>query len=222
MAEADFEALRHQMVRQQLEGRGLADRRVLDAMRAVPRHLFVLPGSEMAAYEDRPLAIGEGQTISQPFMVAVMTAALAPSPEARVLEIGTGSGYQAAVLAFLAREVFTIERHAALADRASAALDRGGITNVRVRVGDGTEGWPEQAPFNGIIVTAGAPSVPETLVDQLADGGRLVVPIGPADHQLLTTLTRRGDRIDRETSEACVFVPLVGRYGWRDKNRDRL
>jgi protein-L-isoaspartate(D-aspartate) O-methyltransferase len=222
MAEADFAVLRHRMVAQQLEGRGLADRRVLEAMRTVPRHLFVPTGSEMVAYDDRPLPIGEGQTISQPFMVGIMTAALALAPEARVLEIGTGSGYQAAVLAFLAREVFTIERHPPLAERAREALDRAGITNVHVRVGDGTEGWPEESPFDGIIVTAGAPSAPDTLIDQLADGGRLVVPIGPADHQLLTILTRRDDRIERETSEACVFVPLVGRYGWSDRNRDKL
>jgi protein-L-isoaspartate(D-aspartate) O-methyltransferase len=191
-------------------------------MRTVPRHLFVPPESQSSAYEDRPLLIGEGQTISQPFMVAIMTAALALGPEDRVLEIGTGSGYQAAVLAFLAREVFTIERHAPLADHARAALDRAGVTKVRVRVGDGTEGWPEEAPFNGIIVTAGAPSAPESLIDQLAEGGRLVIPIGPSDHQLLTTFTRRGDQIDRQTGEACVFVPLIGRYGWRDKTRDRL
>ena len=214
MAGPDFAGLRERMVRQQIERRGVDDPRVLSAMRTVPRHLFVPAGSEASAYEDRPLAIGEGQTISQPLMVALMTAALAPAPDARVLEIGTGSGYQAAVLAALVRDVFTIERHPSLAARAEASLERAGIANVHVKVGDGSEGWPAAAPFDGIMVTAAAPSVPDVLVDQLADSARLVVPIGTTDHQMLTVITRRGDRIERQVTDACVFVPLIGRYGW--------
>lgn len=214
-ANPDFAALRERMVRLQLEARGIRDHRVLEAMREVPRHLFVSPGDEAYAYEDRPLPIGSGQTISQPFMVAIMTAALKPSPADRVLEVGTGSGYQAALLARLVREVITIERHESLAERARAALAAAGVSNVRVHIGDGSEGWPPAAPFDGIIVTAGAPTVPEILKDQLADGGRLVIPVGGGDHQLLTVVTRRGSEFVTASGEACVFVPLLGRYGWR-------
>jgi protein-L-isoaspartate(D-aspartate) O-methyltransferase len=214
MGSLDFAALRERMVRQQIEARGVHDARVLAAMRSVPRHLFVDADAQANAYSDHPLPIGEGQTISQPLMVALMTAALAPAPGMRVLEIGTGSGYQAAVLSAIVKEVFTVERRPALARRAEAALARAGITNVQVKVGDGSEGWASEAPFDGIIVTAGAPRVPEVLVDQLADGGRLVVPVGSPDQQLLTIVRREGDRLDREVQDACVFVPLIGRYGW--------
>lgn len=213
-ATPDLDGLRQQMVRTQIVARGLRDERVLTAMCTVPRHLFVPPGQQALAYEDRPLPIGEGQTISQPFMVAVMTAALAPRPEARVLEVGTGSGYQAAVLAQLARDVVSIERHAPLADRARAALAATGISNVRVVVGDGSGGLPAEAPFDGILVTAGAPNVPDVLLEQLADGGRLVIPVGPPAHQVITIVTRHGDRYDRLSGEDCVFVPLIGRFGW--------
>ena len=211
----DLAALRDRMVSTQIEGRGIRDERVLAAMRAVPRHLFVTPGQESAAYDDRPLPIGEGQTISQPFMVAAMTAALGPSPDDRILEVGTGSGYQAAVLARLAREVVSIERLEPLAERARRALASAGVTNVRVLVGDGSEGLPFEAPFNGIIVTAGAPSVPEALTSQLADGARLVIPVGAGDYQILNVITRQGDSFLTKAGEACVFVPLRGRYGWR-------
>lgn len=211
----DLAALRDRMVRIQIEGRGIRDERVLTAMRAVPRHLFVMPGHESAAYDDRPLPIGEGQTISQPFMVAAMTAALSPSLDDRILEVGTGSGYQAAVLARLAREVVTIERLEPLAERARRALSAAGVTNVRVLIGDGSEGLPLEAPFNGIIVTAGAPSVPEALTSQLADGARLVIPVGAGDYQILNVITRQGDAFVTKAGEACVFVPLRGRYGWR-------
>lgn len=211
----DYAALRQLMVRAQIEARGVRDARVLDAMREVPRHLFVLAGNEPFAYEDRPLPIGCGQTISQPFMVALMTAALKPSPSDRVLEVGTGSGYQAAVLARLVREVVSIERHEPLAARARAALEAAGATNVYVQVGDGSEGYPAAAPFDGIVVTAGAPAVPNVLKEQLAEGGRLVIPVGGGDHQLLNIVTRHGNEFLTETGEACVFVPLLGRFGWR-------
>ena len=211
----DEAALRERMVRTQIEARGIHDPRVLTAIREVPRHLFVPAGQEAHAYEDRPLPIGEGQTISQPFMVAAMTLALDPQPDDRVLEVGTGSGYQAAILGLLAREVFSIERHQALAERARRALDAAGFTNVSVVVGDGSEGLPTSAPFNRIIVTAGAPSVPDSLTSQLADGGRLVIPVGTGEYQLLHVVTRRGGTFETRTGEACVFVPLLGRFGWR-------
>jgi protein-L-isoaspartate(D-aspartate) O-methyltransferase len=211
----DEAALRERMVRTQIEARGVRDERVLAAMRDVPRHLFVPGGQEPYAYEDRPLPIGEGQTISQPFMVAAMTLALNPQAADRILEVGTGSGYQAAVLARLAREVISVERHEPLALRARRALALAGVSNVRVVVGDGSEGFASEAPFDGIIVTAGAPSVPDALRQQLADGGRLVIPVGGGDYQVLHVVTRRGNSFDTRTGEACVFVPLLGRFGWR-------
>jgi len=213
-ATVDFDALREDMVARQIEGRGVTNRRTLAAMRAVPRHAFVPADLNAAAYEDRPLPIGEGQTISQPYMVAAMTAAVDPPPLGRVLEIGTGSGYQAAVLARLCREVVSIERHQALADRARLALARVGVANVRVEVGDGTLGFPEAQPYDGILVTAGAPAVPQPLRAQLADGGRLVIPVGGHDYQELIVETRRGEAFTSEVRDACVFVPLVGRYGY--------
>jgi protein-L-isoaspartate(D-aspartate) O-methyltransferase len=211
----DLAALRERMVDEQLVTRGLRDQRVLQAMRDVPRHLFVPAAFRDEAYADRPLPIGEGQTISQPYMVAAMTAALAPDPAARVLEVGTGSGYQAAVLSRLTRLVVTIERHATLAERARTALAEAGVTNVRVIVGDGSQGLPDEAPFDGILVTAGAPEIPQVLLQQLEDGGRLVVPVGPSHYQTLTIVTRHGGEFQTSHGEGCVFVPLVGRYGWQ-------
>lgn len=211
----DFDTLRERMVREQIEGRGVRDPRVLDAMRTVPRHLFVMPGNEPYAYDDRPLPIGHGQTISQPLMVAIMSQALESRPQDRVLEVGTGSGYQAAILSRVVREVVTIERHEPLAEAARQALRAAGIDNVRVLVGDGTEGLPNEAPFDGIIVTAGAPAVPETLKAQLADGGRLVIPVGPAHYQVLIIVTRRGDDFLKAEGSGCSFVPLIGRHGWK-------
>ena len=194
--------------------RGVRDPRVLDALRSVPRHAFVSDAMKDEAYDDRPLPIGEGQTISQPYMVAAMTALLEPRPTDRVLEIGTGSGYQTAILARLSAEVVSIERHAALADAAAARCTALGFTNIRFMVGDGTEGAPDHAPFDRILVTAGAPAVPETLKAQLADGGRLVIPVGPPGFQRLIAIDRHGGEFFETTGEGCVFVPLIGRHGW--------
>jgi protein-L-isoaspartate(D-aspartate) O-methyltransferase len=209
-------ARRLDMVETQIAGRGVRDPRVLKAMREVPRHRFVRGSDRQAAYDDRPLPIGEGQTISQPYMVAVMTEVLSPQATDLVLEIGTGSGYQTAILARLAARVVSIERHAVLAARAKAVLDSEGILNVEIHVGDGTEGRPEDAPFDRILVTAGAPAVPESLRQQLADGGRLVIPVGPSGFQHVTIVDRRGDQYAQRQGDACVFVPLIGRLGWRD------
>jgi protein-L-isoaspartate(D-aspartate) O-methyltransferase len=213
--DVEFAAARAGMVERQIESRGVRDARVLDAMRAVPRHLFVPEALRREAYEDHALAIGEGQTISQPYMVAVMTEALAPEPHHRVLEIGTGSGYQSAVLARLSELVISIERHPPLADLARATLASLGTTNVLIRVGDGSEGLPEEAPFDRILVTAGAPAVPVALEAQLAVGGRLVIPVGPAGYQHLTTVDRQeSGAFERHESIPCVFVPLIGKQGW--------
>ena len=210
----DDRAARERMIVDQLERRGVRDARVLNAMRRVPRHHFVDPEHQARAYDDRALPIGEGQSISQPYMVAVMTERLAPPADACVLEIGTGSGYQAAILAELAREVITIERHQDLADAAEERLLDLGYTNVTVIVGDGSRGYPSRAPYGGILVTAGAPLVPSSLEAQLADGARLVVPVGSATLQELCVVTRNGDSFSRLQGEGCVFVPLVGIEGW--------
>ena len=211
---AEFAEARERMVVDQLERRGIRDRRVLAAMQRVPRHLFVPPAQQPLAYEDRALAIGEGQTISQPYMVAVMTEALALASSARVLEIGTGSGYQAAVLAELAREIISIERKPELAAEAERCLQVLGYHNVTVIVGDGSVGYAEAAPYDGILVTASAPTVPPSLKTQLADGGRLVVPVGTRFTQELQVIERRGEVFVEARREPCVFVPLVGREGW--------
>jgi protein-L-isoaspartate(D-aspartate) O-methyltransferase len=205
---------RQRMVDEQIAARGIRDARVLEVMADVPRHLFTPSSARGAAYEDRPLPIGEGQTISQPYMVALMTATLSPRDGDRVLEIGTGSGYQTAILARLSAQVVSIERHAALAAQAQVRLDAAGITNVQIVVGDGSAGAPQPAQFDRILVTAGAPSVPESLRSQLADGGRLVIPVGPPDMQRLVIVDRHGDEFNVREGEACVFVPLIGREGW--------
>ena len=205
---------RERMVRTQIAGRGVDDSRVLEAIRSVPRHLFVPSHSAHQAYDDRPLPIGEGQTISQPYMVAVMTQALGVETGDHVLEIGTGSGYQTAVLAALAGDVVSIERHAHLAETARKTLEQLGISNVEIVVGDGTEGYPARAPYKRILVTAGAPAIPESLHTQLEAGGRLVIPVGPAGLQHLMIVTRTDGEFESRTGEACVFVPLVGRHGW--------
>jgi protein-L-isoaspartate(D-aspartate) O-methyltransferase len=209
------------MLETQLRPRGIADARVLDAFLEIPRHEFVDPGLAAEAYADRPLPIGFGQTISQPYMVAVMTQCLATRPDDRVLEIGTGSGYQAAILSRLVRTVFTVERIAPLAERAKDVLGRLGITNVLQRVGDGSVGWEAYAPYDGIVVTAGAPRVPASLQAQLAEGGRLVIPTGGPAMQTLRVLVRDGDDLHEREEMGCVFVPLVGEEGWGPGARDR-
>jgi protein-L-isoaspartate(D-aspartate) O-methyltransferase len=212
---SDFATQRDRMVERQIAGRGVRDPGVLAAMRSVPRERFLRPELEEFAYQDAPLPIEEGQTISQPFIVALMAEALQLSPRDRVLEIGTGSGYAAAVLARVAREIYTIERHAELADSARARLAELGLDNVFVRHGDGTLGWPEQAPFDAIVVAAGGPHIPEPLLAQLAPGGRLVIPVGEEKAQQLIRVTRRGDgSLEHEDLGGVRFVPLIGEEGW--------
>ncbi|MCD6553707.1 MAG: protein-L-isoaspartate O-methyltransferase [Chloroflexi bacterium] len=213
----EYDQARERMVRSQIEARGIRDPRVLAAMRQVPRHLFVPVHMRGSAYRDTPLPIGEGQTISQPYIVALMTEMLELTGEERVLEIGTGSGYQAAILGLLAREVYTVERLPHLARNAEEVLRQLGYTNVHIRVGDGTLGWPEHAPYEAIIVTAASPEVPSPLLDQLADGGRLVVPIGPRWTQTLVRVRREGDKFRKEYLTSVAFVPLVGEHGWDER-----
>ncbi|MFW5828962.1 MAG: protein-L-isoaspartate(D-aspartate) O-methyltransferase, partial [Planctomycetota bacterium] len=211
------EQQRMHMVDHQLARRGVIDSVVLNAMRAIPREAFLPEHLHEFAYEDTPLPIAEGQTISQPYMVALMTEALDLAAEDRVLEIGTGSGYAAAVLGEIAAEVISIERHHALAERAANTLARLGYENVSVLEGDGTRGWQEGAPYDAIIVTAGAPAVPEALMEQLAVGGRLVIPVGPHEHQYLQRMTRSDeDAYTEEVLEPVRFVPLIGAAGWSE------
>jgi len=202
------------MVEEQLVRRGITDARVLAAMRRVPRHLFVDEALRERAYGDHPLPIGEEQTISQPFIVALMTSLLAPAPDAKVLEVGTGSGYQAAVLAELVRRVCTIERLPRLAQRARNTIEALGYQNVWVRTANGALGWSDEAPFDRILVAAGGPRVPPPLFDQLAEGGRMVVPIGDDQNQVLTLVTKRAGQMVTEDHGECRFVPLVGKYAW--------
>ncbi len=211
-----LERFRERMVREQIAARGIADPRVLAAMGKVPRHLFVPEAMRGSAYGDFPLPIGQEQTISQPYMVALMSEALGLSGRESVLEIGTGSGYQTAVLAELAAHVYSVERVAALAGTARKALEEQGYHNVLVRVGDGTLGWPEYAPFDRILVTAGSPSIPAPLAAQLAPGGMMVLPVGDALTQVLTRVTRAADGSLREEAiTGCVFVKLIGQHGWQ-------
>jgi protein-L-isoaspartate(D-aspartate) O-methyltransferase len=205
---------RDRMVEDQLSSRDITDRRVLAAMRQVPRHLFVRPADLRVAYTDGPLPIGSCQTISQPYIVALMTQLLAPDSDDTVLEIGTGSGYQAAILARLARRVISIERIPELAAQARRTLAGLGVANVDVVDGDGTLGYPEGAPYAGILVTAGAPRVPEPLRQQLTEGGRLVLPVGSRDGQMLERWTRKGEDLLRERIAPVAFVPLIGDQGW--------
>jgi protein-L-isoaspartate(D-aspartate) O-methyltransferase len=198
------------MVREQLEGRDITDRRVLAAMARVPRHAFVPPGTQADAYSDQPLSIGHGQTISQPYVVALMTQLLAPRPDERVLEIGTGSGYQAAVLSELAHDVYTIEIDPHLAAEAQQRLADLGYRNVDVRTGDGFYGWPDAAPFDAIILTAAAPRIPEQLTEQLREGGRLVMPLGSGSTQQLVRGTKRKGRLRLEPMGTVLFVPMTG------------
>lgn len=211
----DYAPQRAEMVEKQLRRRGIDDNCVLSAMRAVPRHEFVAEELRGRAYEDAPLPIGSGQTISQPYIVAAMTAALRLQPTDRALEIGAGCGYQAAVLSLLAREVLTIERRAELAFAASEKLERLGYLNVHVHCGDGTLGLPEFAPFDAILVAAAAPAAPQPLLAQLAEGGRMIIPVGDADNQELQLIEKRGGKFSTKTMEGCRFVPLVGCHAWQ-------
>jgi protein-L-isoaspartate(D-aspartate) O-methyltransferase len=223
-AATEFDAARRDMVARQIRDRDIRSRRVLDAMAAVPRHLFVPPEHVLEAYSDTPLPIGEGQTISQPFMVAAMADALALEGNERVLEVGAGSGYQAAVLSLLAREVIAVEAQPALLAPTRERMARLGYANVRIEAGDGSLGWPPGAPpdtkYDAILVTAAAPAVPPPLVEQLAEGGRLVMPVGTPEQQELVRLVKRQGRTTQQSLFACRFVPLIGRYGWRQDTQD--
>jgi protein-L-isoaspartate(D-aspartate) O-methyltransferase len=209
-----FARERERMVKEQLAARGIRDERVLDAINRVPRHRFVDEGLQHRAYGDYPLPIGEEQTISQPYIVGLMTSLLELTGREKVLEVGTGSGYQTAVLAELSRRVCSIERLPRLADRARRLVESMGYTNVWIRVGNGALGWSDEAPFDRILVAAAGPSVPAPLIDQLGEGGRLVAPVGDAESQTLTLVERRGGEVTTRAVGECRFVPLVGKYAW--------
>lgn len=206
---------RLEMVRR-LEAQGITDKKVLEVMRRIPRHLFVANSLWDHAYADHPVPIDQGQTISQPYIVALMTQALQLKNTDRVLEIGTGSGYQTAILAELAQHVYTMERFPELSEKAQKLLTAAGYKNISFRVGDGTLGWPEEAPFDKVIVTAAAPEVPAALQSQLAEGGRLVIPVGGRQLQTLVVLTKEREKLRQEELCACSFLPLIGKEGWPD------
>lgn len=214
--EKRYKRLRDDMVRTQIEARGITDPHVLDAMRRVPRHRFVLEAMMDQAYMDYPLPIGEQQTISQPFIVAEMTQALGLTKEDRVLEIGTGSGYQAAILAQIVDKVYTIERKHALFVRTRRLFDQLKYFNIVTRYTDGTQGWKDEAPFDAIIVTAGAPDIPEMLLEQLDVGGRMVIPVGDQHTQDMVRIVRTEKGFNKENMGRCRFVKLIGEQGWRD------
>lgn len=215
----DYTISRRRMVEEQVIDRGVTDPRVIDAMLKVPRHKFVEEALAGKAYQDAPLPIGEKQTISQPYMVAAMSEALLLNGTETVLEVGTGSGYQAAVLALLADRVFSLERIPSLARRARKMLDENGFSKVNIRLADGTVGWQDMAPFDGIIVTAGAPKVPQEYLDQLSVGGRLIIPVGDRESQVLMRITRVGEtEYKKEKMLGCRFVPLIGNQGWKQEN----
>lgn len=212
----NFDISRKRMVQEQVVNRGITNPRLIETLLKVPRHLFVQEAMAAQAYSDGPLPIGEKQTISQPYMVALMTEQLELTGNEHVLEIGTGSGYQTAILASLARRVWTIERIRPLAMQARKVLDSLHLLNVNIKVGDGTLGWPEEGPFDAILVTAGAPAIPETLAAQLAPGGRLVIPVGNESTQTLLRIRKLHDgTIQQESSVGCRFVPLIGQQGWQ-------
>jgi len=218
-AASHFEVLRREMVAQQIRDRGVRSERVLVAMSTVPRHEFVPMSQASAAYSDHALPIGDGQTISQPYVVAAMTEALGLVGSERVLEVGGGSGYQAAVLSTLAREVIAMELLAQLADVARERLLQLGFLNVRVEQGDGSLGWPPGAPYDAILVAAAAPEIPRPLVEQLAEGGRLVIPVGSAEEQNLLRVVKKDNHVTHQVLFACRFVPLRGRYGWQAESQ---
>ena len=209
-----FDEQRARMVDEQLRARGLTDERLLAAFRKVPRHLFVPEELRREAYTDNPLPIGGGQTISQPYMVALMTSCLRLQGHERVLEIGTGSGYQAAILAELALEVFSVERLPELLHLVAERLQALGYANVHLRPSNGSLGWPEHAPYDAMLVTAAAPDVPPPLLAQLAERGRIILPIGPPEGQALIEVHKHDGTVTRTEIASCVFVPLLGQYGW--------
>ena len=218
----DFKAQRESMVREQIARRGISDIHLLNAMRVVPRHKFIPSDQRDWAYSDGALRIGMGQTISQPYIVALMSEALKLKGDEKILEVGTGSGYQAAILSYLAAEVHTIERHHPLAESARLILEAQDISNVHIHIGDGSLGLPDFAPYQGIMVTAAAPKVPQSLLDQLDDGGRLVIPVGGRYSQVLEVWQRQGPNYIHEATTAVAFVPLIGEEGWDEEKKDRF
>lgn len=211
----DFKELRDFMVKTQLVPRGIKDERVLNAMKKVPRHLFIDESMQYKAYDDMAIPIGEGQTISQPYMVAVMTQLLELKGNEKVLEIGTGSGYQAAILAELAKEVYSVERVIALAIMAEERFHSLEYNNIHVKTGDGTLGWPEEAPFDRIIITAGTPKIPGPLIEQLFESGIIIAPVGERFSQQLLKVRKSKGKLLEDYHTPCVFVPLIGEYGWK-------
>src|SRR4030066_2325894 len=213
----DFKELRDFMVKTQLIPRGIKDERVLNAMKKVPRHLFIDESMQYKAYDDMALPIGEGQTISQPYMVAIMTQLLELKGNEKVLEIGTGSGYQAAILAELAKEVYSVERVTAIATVAEERFHSLGYNNIRVKMGDGTLGWPEKAPFDRIIITAGPPKIPHTLIEQMSERGIIIAPVGERFSQQLLKVRKSKGKLLEDYHTPCVFVPLIGEHGWKEE-----
>ena len=214
----NFAKAREKMIKTQLIPRGIKDQRVIEAMQKVPRHQFVPQELVHEAYNDYPLSIGHNQTISQPYIVAFMTEALDLKGDEKVLEIGTGSGYQTAILAELCKQVYTVERIKELLENAKKRLDKMGYNNIMFKAFDGTLGWDEYKPYDAIIVTAGAPNIPYPLVEQLKEGGRLVIPIGDRFMQNLIKVTKKGKTIEQKSLGGCRFVDLIGVYGWKDKH----
>ena len=210
----DFSKARSKMVEEQIVSRGIKDAKLIAAMKKIPRHLFVEEALQNQAYSDHPLPIGEKQTISQPYMVALMTEALLLTGKEKVLEIGTGSGYQTAIVAELSEKVFSVERIRILAIRARKLLYELGYFNVEIKIFDGTFGWIQESPFDAIVVTAGSPDIPQPLIDQLAIGGKLVIPVGNTFVQELFRVTRTEEGVKKENLGGCRFVKLIGKYGW--------
>jgi len=216
----DYANLRKRMVEEQLIPRGINDQRALDAFKKIERHKFISDSLGGSAYADFPVPIGEGQTISQPYIVALMTECLNLTGQEKVLEIGTGSGYQTAILAELSKEVYSIERISSLAKKAEDTLAALGYTNIKIKVDDGTLGWQEFAPFDRIIITAASPRIPLPLTEQLKENGKLILPLGESFSQVLTIVEKKKDKLESIEVCGCVFVPLVGKYGWKGERRD--
>lgn len=215
LSKEDYKRLRENMIESHIKSRAIADEGILKAMEKIPRHLFVSEGQRSYAYEDFPLPIGEEQTISQPYMVALMTEALQLKGNEKVLEVGTGSGYQSAILSKLSKEVYTTEKIESLALKAERLFEELGYENIKVKVCDGTQGWAEHSPYDGIIVTAGAPQIPEPLIEQLAKNGRIVIPVGESFSQDLVVGEKIKGKLIKKIICGCVFVPLIGKYGWK-------